>query len=196
MGVAGAFSRRVGGATPEPPTPPPEPPVLVDRGYPGTWANRYTVVPHGVILHGSRSGKRQSIAAEYRSTAGYATQTDLGWHATLGERVYAVHMDAYSWGWNARAASSRYLAVEFAQPTEADAITDGQVDAFVAWFRDVALRAWPSLPRNFPTHAEVEARGETGAWDGKSDVFSNGSLRTDELRDRIWKRLLAQGLGG
>lgn len=102
-------------------------------------------------------------------------------------------MSAQVFGWNARAASSRYLAVEFAQGTVADAISDAQVRAFCWWMRSFALPAWPGLPLAFPTHADVERSSETGQRDGKSDVFPAGDARADELRARLMARLADQG---
>ncbi len=43
----------------------------------------------------------------------------------------------------------------------------------------------PDLPARFPTHAELEARNETGQRDGKTDVAKDGT----ELRSRIMARL-------
>ncbi len=146
-------------------------------------AGKFAACPLGVILHGSRSGRRWSLAEEYASTVRYAASGagGLGWNATVGDRAVCQHVPLDSWGWNARAASPRYLAVEFAQPTASYAVTDGQVEAFARWFR-LAREAWPRLPAHFLTHAEMEAMGATGARDGKTDVFPVGDPRADELR--------------
>lgn len=148
--------------------------------------------PQGCILHGSRSDRASNpIEAEYLGTANWAVNNgkQLGWNATIGEYRVAVHLLPDQWGWNARAASRTYLAVEFAQPTADVAITDGQVAAFVAWWQNVVKPRWPSVPDYFPTHAEVEVDGETGVVDGKTDVFPFDDPRADELRDRIMARL-------
>ena len=158
----------------------------------------FASTPRGVILHGSRSGQAgNSRHAEYIGTARYEQSNrqqsaegpwKLGWSATIGEGVVAWHMEADQWGHNASAASRLYLGVEFAQAVEAWPITDAQVEAFAAFFLRCRQR-WPNLPMHFPTHAEVERSGEAGAVFGKTDVFSFGSPRTDELRGRILARL-------
>lgn len=151
-------------------------------------AGRFASVPKGIILHGSRSGRAGNPkAAEYLGTARYeiSNPAGLGWHATIGEGVVAVHMTPQEWGWNARAASDDYLAVEIAQATVDEPITDGQVMALADWIRTRVLPVWPTLPMHFPSHAEVEASGETGQHDGKSDVFPRGDRRMDDLRARL-----------
>jgi hypothetical protein len=178
------------------------PPIVIPDG--GTRFDDYhdpepagtlSVVPLGVILHGSRSGRASNpLHAEYAGTANWEVNNpdSLGWHATIGEGEVAIHMDAKHWGWNARSpASQMYLAVEFAQPTVANPISDLQVKAFCDWYRLYVLPVWPSIPRDFPTHAEVENWGQTGAHDGKTDVFPYLDARADELRHRI-----VAGLGG
>lgn len=157
----------------------------------GNTAGDYARPPRGVILHGSRSGLRQPLDREFYGTVGYAGQErhGLGWTATIGEDMIALHMTPAYWGWNARKASSLYLAVEFAQPTVNDPITDGQVRAFCWAFRSIWQVYWPSLPLVFPTHAELDVDGVTGKLDGKSDVFPYGDARADELRARIARRL-------
>ena len=175
--------------------PPPAPSGVAFEDYPDPApAGSYGSTPRGVILHGSRSGRAGTPKdVEYRGTASYERTNrlpeggKLGWTATIGDGVVAVHLDPRTWGWNARAASSRYLAVEFAQATRDEPISDGQVDAFCAWYLTRARAAWPDLPASFPTHAEVERSGETGARDGKDDVFPDA--RADELRARILARL-------
>lgn len=156
-------------------------------------AGRFSIQPNGVILHGSRSGKASNpIHAEFIGTAGYEVNNTLGygWNATIGEGEVATHLDAKHWGWNARSpASGSFLAVEFAQPVSSVNISDAQVDAFVEWYRREVLPTWPGIPRDFPTHAEVENWGLTGAHDGKTDVFPYLDPRADELRSRIMARL-------
>lgn len=151
----------------------------------------FTDRPRGVILHGTRSGLAQDVHAEFRSTVSYVQNgaAGLGWNATIGDDELCIHFEADRWGWNARAASKNYLAVEFAQARLTDMVTDGQVRAFCYWFQHFALKSWPTLAVNFPTHAEIEARGETGVKDGKSDVFPVGDFRISALRFRIVERL-------
>jgi len=153
------------------------------------FAGAFATQPQGVILHSSRSGSGNDTAAEYRGTVAYAETgaggQDLGWNATIGDDIYAVHFPCDRWGWNARAASQHYLAVEFAQATADLAISDAQVNAFCHWLQKQALARWPGLPLVFPTHAELPE----GVADGKSDVFPKEDPRADELRARIMARL-------
>lgn len=151
-------------------------------------AGAFTATPAGVILHGSRSGMRQATAAEFRGTVSYieggaldAEGDNLGWNATVGEDIVALHIGPKHWGWNARGHSSVYEAVEFAQPTVDDAISDGQVRTFVWWFLHVARAAWPDLPAVFPLHSELAA----GIKDGKSDAFPRHDPRGNDLKARI-----------
>jgi hypothetical protein len=137
----------------------------------------------GVILHGSRSGRNWSYEEEFWATARYAASgaNGLGWNATIGPNLVALHIDARHWGWNAREHSKDLLAVEFAQPTIEYPITDAQIDAFCWWFTQKVLPIWPDIPWVFPTHAELPA----GQRDGKTDVFPDGT----DLRLRIGLRL-------
>lgn len=155
--------------------------------------DRYPRTPLGVILHGSRSGKPQSTLAEFRGTASYALTTPYAWHATVGSDMVALHMAFSHWGWHARGCSSRYIGVEFAQPTVQDEIDDGQVRAFCWTFLE-ARKTWPDLPRHFPSHADVDGSALYGPLDGKSDVFPAADPRLLALRRRILDTLDAWGV--
>jgi hypothetical protein len=161
-------------------------------------AGRFEHTPRGIILHGSRSGVEHATLAEFQGTALYAINEPdgYGWNATVGEDVLAVHMSVREWGWNARACSDHYLAVEFAQGTVADAISDAQVRAF-AWFAAACRNAWPQLVMNLPTHAELDGTADYGGYvDGKTDVFPKADARANELRARILALLALQyGMG-
>lgn len=153
-----------------------------------------------MILHGSRSGSGAPATTtsrhnEFTGTANYAVNepNGLGWNATVGDDEIAVHFAYSRWGWNARGCSPIYLAVEFAQATQAWVITDGQVNAF-CWFFEQARKVWPRLTTNFPTHAELDGTPQYGPYDGKTDVFPMGAQRTSELRTRILTRLSAIGV--
>lgn len=151
----------------------------------GTVSGRFSTTPAGVILHGSRSGSQNTTRQEYEGTKRYAASgIDYGWSATIGDDVYCIHMGFDRWGWNARGASQRYLAVEFAQATVDRPISDAQVRAFAHFFLE-ARKFWPQLPAYFPTHAELAE----GVMDGKTDVFPRGDPRTEELRARIHRAL-------
>lgn len=155
-------------------------------------AGRFSSMPKGVILHGSRSGVAGNPKdKEYLGTARYevANTDDLGWNATIGENKVAVHLTPQEWGWNARGSSDNWLAVEIAQATVDEPITDAQVAALADWIKTRVLPAWPSLPMMFPSHAELDGTPEYGPKDGKSDVFPLGDQRMENLRTRLMKAL-------
>jgi hypothetical protein len=165
--------------------------ITVERR-PGQAAGAFVEQPAGVILHGSRGGARD-LEREYRGTAAWATANPDGlcWNATIGEGIYCIHLNAREWGWNARAESRLYLAVEFAQPRLTSPISDAMVAAFAAWFAAEAAPVWPGLQPStveLPMHSELKS----GARDGKSDAFLAGSADAINLRARI---RLALGLG-
>lgn len=150
----------------------------------GNVAGRYATTPVGVILHGTRSGQPYTTDQEYQATIRFVRSGagGLGWSFTCGNGVIAVHMTPQQWGWNARSASSKHLACEFAQANLGDPITDAQIDAFCWWFLNVARAAWPNLPKAFPYHSELPQ----GIADGKTDVEPRGQ---HSVRDRILARL-------
>lgn len=156
----------------------------------------FGATPRGVILHGSRSGHAAlSRQAEFNATSAWAANPSnvLGWNLTVGEDAYDRHLDEQQWGWDAYEASKVYLGAEFAQAVEEWPITDAQVRAFCHWFATYARKVWPALSLHMPSHAEVEHSGETGhGITGKTDAFSYGSPRMDDLRARILARLDAQ----
>jgi hypothetical protein len=167
-----------------------ETPTVRAEYVPGQVAGLYATQPRGIILHGSRSGKKQDPLKEYAGTVNWAVKNPegLGWTATIGPGVYCVHMTCKQWGWNAREHSRDFLAVEFAQPTIADPITDAMVAAFAEWYRVEVRRAWPLLtPRVLvlPMHSELPA----GKRDGKSDAFMPDSPQAKDLRARIYAAL-------
>lgn len=104
-------------------------------------------------------------------------------------------MSVRDWGWHARACSRRYLSCEFAQslgPPHAQTISDAQVAAFCHWWRHEVEPVWGHIPMSaqaFPTHAEAEAWGYTGAVDGKTDCYAYQDPRATDLRARIAARL-------
>lgn len=147
------------------------------------------------MLHGSRGGHQVTRQQEYDGTRNYAVNepNGLGWNVTVGDDQVAIHMTPAQWGWHARAVSPHALSVEFAQPLESYDITDEQVHAFAWWLRNYVFVTWPSMRQailddsvhKLPTHAEVENWGWTGVHDGKTDAFSYGSPKADDLRARI-----------
>ena len=150
----------------------------------GNIAGTFGRTPLGVILHGTRSGQPYSVEREYQATLNYVRggAGGLGWSITVGDNAICTHMTPGDWGWNARAASSKYLAAEFAQAHLGDPITDGQINAFCWWFLNVARAQWPDLAQLFPNHSDLAQ----GVADGKSDVEPNGH---HSVRDRILERL-------
>ncbi len=160
---------------------------------PGNTIARFSTMPKGVVLHGSRSGVvTNSIDQEFIGTANYAMNPShgLGWHITVGNDRVAEHIPPTHWGWHARAASSRYLAVEFAQPVEVVTVTDAQIRAFVWWLYTRVFPVWPNLSLHMPTHHEVEISGETGMIDGKTDCYRGNDPRLTVLRTKIVDRWL------
>lgn len=145
------------------------------------------MVPEDVLLHASRSGQPNDAETEYHGTVGWVSRGTNGfiaWNATAGPGLVSVHLDPWSWGWNARGASDSYYAIEIAQANLGDPIDDETVLA-VAWIiRHEALRANPDMPLRMPTHAEIDGV-ETGAYDGKTDPYRRGDPQADELRARI-----------
>lgn len=167
-------------------TPPPSD-ITVYR-QPGTVAGAFIARPKGIILHGSRSGRDWSIEREFDSCRNFAAggANGLGWNATVGPLAYSVHIDARHWGWSAGSpASGTLLAVEFAQATIDDPVTDDMVAAFVHWYEHEVVPAWGALDLSddaaLPCHSEL-AQGQA---QGKSDVFLPHSTQAADLRARI-----------
>lgn len=146
--------------------------------------------PKGFALHGTRSGVSRPASIEFPAAASYGqTRTDdLSANCTIGNDAVALHIPWDQWGWHARRASMYYVSLEIAQGTVNDPVTDAQVRT-IAWIVRQVREVWPDIPLHFPTHAELEAWGETGYRDGKTDVFEFGSPRADELRSRIMQNI-------
>lgn len=124
-----------------------------------------------MILHSTRSGQNYNTTQEHNATVNYVKSgaDGLGWTATIGDGVICYHMSLDEWGWNARAASSKWLAVELAQAKLDGPILDSQIEAAAAvWIE--ARSIWPSLPLKFINHSDLPE----GIADGKSDVCRRG----------------------
>jgi hypothetical protein len=162
--------------------PPPSGPLL--EYVPGNVVGQFFHTPAGVILHGTRSGQPYTVPEEYAATLRYvrAGASGLGWNVTVGSGVLALHINPAAWGWNARGASSRYLAAEFAQANLGGFVTDQQIDAFCWWVVNVARKVWPALPLVFPNHSDLAE----GIQDGKTDIEVRGA---STVRSRILARL-------
>lgn len=158
-------------------------------------AGTFTTTPKGVIFHGSRSGKSGNpLDAEYKATANYEVNNagGLGWNATVGPGKVAIHLDVRSWGWNARAASDKYIGVEIAQPTINEPLPDSVPVALADYIFDHVWPVWGELDWHFPSHAELEGWGETGQVDGKTDLYSMGDERMNAFRQKVYDRLTAR----
>lgn len=180
--------------TSEPPPPPPGDlgpwPAVSYESHPIPAAGAFVGTPRGVVLHGSRSGAAgNSQDQEYRGTVNWAKNNPagLGWNVTIADHRVAEHLSVEHWGHHAKAASRHYLSIEFAQPTVDRDITDAQADAAAHWIKTRVWPVWGEL-WHFPTHAEVQASGETGDA-GNSDVYPLADPRLEVLRNRIYERL-------
>jgi hypothetical protein len=145
----------------------------------------------GVIFHGSRSGRAGNpLDAEWQGTARYEQNNPLGlgWHATVGPGKVAIHLPVTVWGHNARAASSRYVGVEIAQPTVNDPLPDSVPVALADYIFDHVWPVWGEV-WHFPSHAELELWGETGQKDGKSDLYPAGDERMNVFREKVYAQL-------
>lgn len=138
----------------------------------------------GVILHSTRSGQPYTVEQEYRATLNYVNNGagGLGWNITVGGGRVCEHFSPRYWGWNARGASNRHLAVEFAEANLGDGVTDQDIDSFCWYWINVWKVAWPGLPPAFPYHSELPE----GIADGKTDPEPRGQT---SVRDRIMARL-------
>jgi hypothetical protein len=92
------------------------------------------------------------------------------------------------WGHNARAASSRYVGVEIAQPTVNDPLPDSVPVALADYIFDHVWPVWGEV-WHFPSHAELELWGETGQKDGKSDLYPAGDERMNVFREKVYAQL-------
>lgn len=151
---------------------------------PGSVAGRLTRTPIGIILHSTRSTvARYSEAEEWGATVNYVRRgaAGLGWHATIGPGLLAIHMEADEWGHNAREHSSTYIAIELAQSTADKPISDESVESAAWYVRDRVLPRWPALSMNLVLHSELPA----GVRDGKSDAFPRDDERGADLKLRL-----------
>lgn len=173
------------------PAPVPAPPEPASTRYEAMPAPQAGTIARcdGVIFHGSRSGRAGNpLDQEALGTARYCVSNgSLAWNATAGPGVIYEHLNARFWGWNARAASNRYVAVEIAQPTVNDDPTPCAV-AVADWIYD---RVWPVWGEvwHFPSHAELELWGETGQVDGKSDLYPAGDERMNVFREKVYAQI-------
>ncbi|MBI2756179.1 MAG: hypothetical protein HYX52_05655 [Chloroflexi bacterium] len=154
-----------------------------------------SLTPEDVLLHATRSTRVWTPQEEFDSTNRYVANgaAGLGWNATAGPGVAAIHSSPYQWAWNARQASWRYYAIEIAQANLGDPIDDETVRT-VAWLiKTEALRGNPKMGLRLPTHAEIDGV-ETGAFDGKTDPYPKNEIaNADALRARIRAALAALG---
>lgn len=155
----------------------------------GNIAGQYAVMPKGVILHGTRSGNpNNDVDEEFNGTLNYVRNgaNDLGWNATVGDGIIAIHMHPSDWGWHARACSYKYVGIEIAQAVESIDITDKQIETIAWYLRNYVYKYWSNMPHTLVTHSEVDGTADYGGqYDGKTDVFSRGNPKAQELKDAI-----------
>lgn len=139
-------------------------------------AGVFTSQPLGFLLHGSRSGITRPEADEWASTVRYAVAgggpDGLSWHVTAMSGKVAVHMRPVQWGWSAYEASKLYIAVEFAQARLGDPIPDASIDAFCWYIRKHVLPVWPTIPRLFVCHSELQAEKSDPVVRAEADAFN------------------------
>lgn len=154
----------------------------------GNVAGTFADAPLGLILHGSRSGQPYSINREYAATVNYVASgaAGLGWNATVGDGVVALHMAVTEWGWNARGASSRWAAVELAQANLGDPISALQIEGAAAMWVKLRDHYGKAFPLRFVNHSDLLE----GRQDGKTDVEMAGQ---HSVIDRVTARLKAAG---
>jgi len=143
--------------------------------------------PQGIILHSTRSAIPRGEVEEYEGTLNYVRggANGLGWNATVGPGLVCEHMNPDQWGWNAREASSHYVAIEHAQARLGDPVSDALLDASAWYIKNKVYARWPNMPRTLVHHSELPA----GVQDGKSDMAPKGSAKAEELRQRLLARL-------
>lgn len=150
-----------------------KPVILVVQG---NVEGRFTTQPKGILWHSTRSGNQTyNESQEFFGTVQYVRQgaDGLGWHATVGPGLLAVHMFASEWAYNAREHSSEYIAIEVAQrgldtPISADSIKTA------AYFVKVSvLPVWPNLDLNKQIHHSQTA---AGIRDGKTDIYRRNDI--------------------
>lgn len=143
--------------------------------------------PQGIILHSTRSGRDIDEMAEYQGTVSYVRNGagGLGWSATVGPGVICEHMRPDQYGWNARAASTRYVAIEHAQARLGDPVSDALLDASAWYIKNIVYTRWPEMPSTLIHHSELSE----GRADGKTDMAPNGTAEAEELRERLLSRL-------
>lgn len=142
----------------------------------------------GMIVHSTRSGQNYNTTQEYNATINYikAGADGLGWTATVGDGIVAMHMKIGEWGWNVRGASDEWVAVELAQAKLDGPILDSQIEGVAA----VWIKAREYYGTTFPLHFVNHSDLPEGIADGKTDVCRRGDT---SVIDRIVKLLHQSG---
>lgn len=136
----------------------------------------FSTQPKGILVHSTRStNQTNNQLQEFYGTLNYVRggADGLGWNATCGPNILAIHMQANQWAWNAREDSLNYIAIEHAQANLNDPIDDNTLKASAYYIKHYVLPMWPKMPLSIIHHSELPA----GIRDGKTDVYS----RTDTL---------------
>jgi hypothetical protein len=137
----------------------------------GNVEGRFASAPKGILWHSTRStSPTNTEAQEFYGTVNYVRQgaDGLGWHATCGPNLLAVHMLAAQWAYNAREHSDDYIAIEVAQRNIDIPISLDSVKAAAYFIKMYVLPIWPSLDLNNQVH---HSQTVAGIRDGKSDIF-------------------------
>lgn len=130
----------------------------------------FSTQPKGILVHSTRSTSPvNNQLQEFYGTINYVRQgaDGLGWNATCGPNILAIHMQANQWAWNAREDSLNYIAIEHAQPNLDGPIDDNTLKASAYYIKHYVLLMYPNININIVHHSELPA----GKRDGKTDVF-------------------------
>lgn len=155
---------------------------------------RFDKQPDFLLLHGTR-GEKASRREEFDSNRRYCVTNGLGlaWHVTVGENAYSVHMPATEWGYHAFEASKRSIGMEFAQPDGSWGISDAQVEAAAHYLLAEVAPVWPKMNLAIQGGMRHHSEIPEGKRVGKTDVYPNGDVRCDQLRERIIEALGGRG---
>lgn len=159
----------------------------------GNVEGRFVSQPKGILWHSTRSGNaNNNESAEFYGTVNYVRDgaDGLGWHATVGPNLLAVHMLAAEWAYNAREHSDDYIAIEVAQSLLDKPISAGSIKAAAYFVKVYVKPVWPDMFQslNQAHHSQTAA----GIRDGKSDIYR----RNDVLAINSWNKEFLETLEG
>lgn len=164
---------------PSPALPKYKPVVLAVQG---NVEGRFVREPKGILWHATRSTSTiYNEVQEFYGTVQHVRNGagGLGWHATVGPDLLAVHMLAAEWAFSAREHSDDYIAIEVAQRQLDVPIQVSSIKAAAHFVKVYVLPVWPNLDVvNQVHHSQLAA----GIRDGKTDIFR----RNDTLAIESW----------